>query len=57
MDSASTAVAQDAHMHDNLDFVTTDSGNADILIGEHGRDFKYCEQLGDGFAGPELDGK
>jgi len=57
MDSASTAVAQDAHMHDNLDFITTDSGNADILIGEHGRDFKYCEQLGDGFAGPELDGK
>src|SRR5829696_7008901 len=36
MDSASTAVAQDAHMNDNLDFVTTDSGNADRLR-QHGR--------------------
>src|SRR5829696_5670230 len=31
--------------HD-LDYITTDSGNADRLIREHGRDFRYCEPLG-----------
>jgi putative DNA primase/helicase len=31
--------------HD-LDYITTDSGDADRLIREHGRDFRYCEPLG-----------
>ena len=31
--------------HD-IDYRTTDSGNADRLIREHGRDFRYCEPLG-----------
>ena len=31
--------------HD-LDYTTTDSGNADRLVREHGRDFRYCPALG-----------
>src|SRR5215204_3074995 len=42
----SITVPAAAHTHDDLDFITTDSGNADRLIREHGGDFKYCEQLG-----------
>lgn len=30
----------------NLDYLTTDSGNADRLVTEHGRDFRYCAPLG-----------
>ena len=44
--SNSMTVPQTAHTHDDLDYITTDSGNADRLIREHGRDFRYCEPLG-----------
>lgn len=33
----------------NLDYITTDSGNADRLVREHGQDFRYCEPLGGWF--------
>jgi putative DNA primase/helicase len=40
-----TTVPKVAPKHD-LDYITTDSGNADRLIREHGEDFRYCEPLG-----------
>ncbi len=42
----SMTMPQTAHAHDDLDYITTDSGNADRLIREHGQDFRYCEPLG-----------
>jgi putative DNA primase/helicase len=36
---------QSATAHD-IDYITTDAGNADRLIREHGQDFKYCGALG-----------
>src|SRR5215211_5735922 len=30
----------------DLDYITTDSGNADRLVREHGEDFRYCDALG-----------
>jgi putative DNA primase/helicase len=41
----SIAVPANRTTHD-LDYITTDSGNADRLVREHGRDFRYCEPLG-----------
>lgn len=45
MDSTSKATPENDIMQD-LDYLTTDSGNADRLIREHGRDFRYCDALG-----------
>lgn len=36
---------EQAHTHD-LNYITTDAGNADRLVREHGTDFRYCEPLG-----------
>jgi len=43
--SITNTVPSGAQTHD-IDYITTDSGNADRLIREHGRDFRYCEPLG-----------
>src|SRR3712207_4736292 len=43
--SATMTVPEEAHKQD-LDYITTDSGNAERLVREHGRDFRYCEPLG-----------
>jgi putative DNA primase/helicase len=45
MTDTNIAVLKQQDLHD-LDYITTDSGNADRLIREYGRDFRYCEPLG-----------
>jgi putative DNA primase/helicase len=43
--TATMTVPEEARSND-LDYITTDSGNAERLVREHGRDFRYCEPLG-----------
>jgi putative DNA primase/helicase len=43
--TASTIAPQTTHTQD-IDYITTDSGNAERLVREHRPDFRYCEPLG-----------
>jgi putative DNA primase/helicase len=45
MTDTNIAVPEQQNLHD-IDYITTDSGNADRLIREYGREFAYCEPLG-----------
>ena len=45
MNNNTIPVSKNDTKHD-IDYITTDSGNADRLIEEQGRDFRYCEPLG-----------
>jgi putative DNA primase/helicase len=46
MEANNSMTVSQNEVKQDLDYITTDSGNADRLIREYGREFAYCEPLG-----------
>jgi hypothetical protein len=46
MEANNSMTVSQNRVKQDLDYITTDSGNADRLIREYEREFAYCEPLG-----------